>query len=55
MGLFTCFKKNSEKELEKKIREIIECITEQKMKQENEKKSDKIVTDVKEIIVEESI
>jgi len=54
MGLFNCFKKSFESELEKKITEIVECVLEKRMKQENEKKHNENVTDVKEIIVEES-
>ena len=57
MGLFNCFKKSFESELEKKITEIIECILDKRMKQENQTKEVKlnqIVTEIKESI-EESI
>ena len=57
MVLFTCFKKSFESELEKKITEIVECMLEKRMKQENQTKEVKlnqIVTEIKEPI-EESI
>jgi hypothetical protein len=57
MVLFTCFKKSFESDLEKKITEIVECMLDKRMKQENQTKEVKlnqIVTEIKEPI-EESI
>ena len=57
MVLFNCFKKSFESEIEKKITEIVECILEKRIKQENQTKEVKlnqIVTEIKEPI-EESI
>jgi len=54
MGLFNCFKKSFESELEKKITEIVECMLDKRMKQENQTKEIQIVTEIEEPI-EESI